>query len=267
MPESELNLDFDMPITVAGGDQPSTVPLPSGDYWRNLVRHPATSSNGQSATVSARIPLEWAEAITLLRDWSKSAFPAREIWPGTSDFVRSALAAWIYNVSQMRDAAERGNLPDNSSTGLMAAQLFVESIGGELGARGRTMAKAQVQAHELARTIRDLMNRKEPAEAADMVSRWVEGTFQIRDQSGSDFWERFFITSLFRIPTVIEDVKDLIDGQFIVDENIIANIEHVFDLIENGDLDLSHDVENNVSQFPAADDFIIGDTSDNRSTS
>lgn len=257
--------EIDLPMEVAGGLQPPPIPLISTDYWNFFVRFPSSSDNGQSAHISMRIPLEMMEGITLLRDWSRSKFPSRDIWPTTSDFARSALVFFMSEMNKIRDLAERGELPDNSSTGLLAAQSFVEQIGGELTARARTMAKAQSQAFLLARAIRDLINRNEPIEAADMISTWVEGTTQMREQTGSAFWERMFLSSLFRIPTMIEDTTALIDAGFIVDEDIITNLQHVLELIEAGDLSLAED--DTPADAPSFDNITtIGEQKDDNSS-
>lgn len=267
-----LDTSVSISTTVAGGSQPSTVPLPSSDYWSSLIRYPSSSKDGQAAHVSARIPIEWMESISVLRDWVKGQFPARNLWETTSDFVRFGIALGILEATKLRDAAESGNMPENSSTGLLAAQLFIEQTGGELQARSRTMTQAQNSARDLARTIRDLLNRKEPSEAADMVSRWIEGARKIREQSGAAFWETYFITSLFRIPTAIEDTEILIKGGYIIDEDTIASVEHVLELIEAGDLELysddSDDSDEKVLQFPDLmfPSISVGDHGDSDST-
>jgi hypothetical protein len=253
----------DLPMEIAGGLQPPTMPLVPADYWNKILVRQPSKIDGDAAHISMRVPLEWMEAISVLRDWQKYLFPSRVIWPTVSDFARSALADFIENISMLKLSTELGQLPENSSTGLITVQMFTEQTDGELLARTRTMQRVQKQAWQLAQGIRNLMNLKEPVEAADLVSNYVERTTRMREQTGRDFWERYCLTALFRIPSAIEDVTSLIQGEYIIDENIIANLEHVTHLIETGELGLYIGEDDGVQAPPL--NFATGDNNDNTS--
>jgi hypothetical protein len=250
----------DMPMEIAGGEQPPSLPLVSVDYWNKILVRQPSKIDGDAAHVSARIPLEWMEAISVLRDWQRNTFPSRAIWPTVSDFARSAIADFIETVSALKSASEKGQLPANASTGLIAAQMFNEQIEGELLARARAMTRAQSQAYKLAQAARDLMNRKEPVEAADMFATYVERAIAEREQSGSDFWERFHLNSLFRIPIALEDVTSLIQGGYITDTNIIGSVEHITELVEAGELELyTPELEEKIISLPLQFNTTTGD--------
>lgn len=253
----------DLSMDLAGGIQPPSLPLLPADYWNKVLVRQPSKIEGEAAHISMRIPIEWMEAISVLRDWQKDQFPSRVIWPTVSDFARSALADFIETVSRLRESMEQGELPTNSSTGLIGAQMIAEQIDGELLARTKTMQRVQSQAYKLSQAIRDLMNRREPVEAADMISSYVARTIRLREETGHDFWERFFINSLFRIPSMIEDATSLIQGEYIIDEDVIANLEHVTHLIENGELDLYiHEDDQPVDSLPLDNITATGVTND-----
>src|SRR5262245_20898959 len=114
------------------------------------------------------------------------------------------------------------------------------------------MDSIRQQAQDTARSVRFNMEIREPEAAAEGIHRWIQGVHEVKDTSGSAYWERFCVKVLFQISTMVEDASALIQGGYIEDTNIIDTFQHVMDQIESGELDVADVPMDNVLPFPAA---------------
>lgn len=206
-----------------------------------LVNFPASGSNGESVPIHTRIPVDWLEEISRIRELPGTLLP-HGIWKTTGEFYRWAIFIAIREVDKIQRELDSEGAHDP----IINARIFVERTGGNLAARAAVIGDARRRATDLGEALTALYKLGEFDEAAEMIMQWVEQARQMATEYDSKYWERLMVKTLITEPSAVQPILDLIEHGYIIDDYLLgvtrqANLKERLESGELGEASLDLD--------------------------